>query len=196
MKEVSMRTLGLLILCVSCVLFVAGCGGGSKTLQGASEGGIPDWYTNVPKDPNFVYAANTASSQDLQVAIDRATTGARAEVGRQVEVKVTAMQKRFEEETGAAQDSQMLQQFTSATKTVVSTTLSGSRVKTISKGKEGNMWRAFVLVEYPIGAANQAFLQALKQNEQVLTRVRACESYKELDSEVKKYEDAKQQTPR
>lgn len=190
-----MRTLGLLMLCVTCVLLVAGCGGGSKTLQGASEGDIPDWYTNVPKDPNFLYAANTASSQDLQVAIDKATTGARTEVGRQVEVKVTAMQKRFEEETGAAQDAQLLQQFTSATKAVVSTTLSGSRVKTISKGKDGNMWRAYVLVEYPIGAANQAFLQALKQNEQVLTRVRACESYKELDSEVKKYEDAKQQTP-
>ena len=191
-----MRTLGLLMLCVTCVLLVAGCGGGPKTLQGTSEGDIPDWYTNVPKDPNFLYAANTASSQDLQVAIDKATTGARTEVGRQVEVKVTAMQKRFEEETGAAQDAQLLQQFTSATKAVVSTTLSGSRVKTISKGKDGDMWRAYVLVEYPIGAANQAFLQALKQNEQVLTRVRATESYKELDSEVKKYEDAKQQPPR
>ena len=45
----------------------------------------------------------------------------RAEVARQVEVKLQGIQKKFDEEVGAGENSTLLQQFTQATKTVVST---------------------------------------------------------------------------
>ena len=57
--------------------------------------------------------------------------------------------------------------------------------------KDGSLWRAYVLVEYPVGAANQAFLQQIKKNEQLYTRFRSTQTFKELDDEVKKVEDAK-----
>ena len=47
------------------VAALIGCGG-SKSMQSADTGDIPDWFTNVPQDPNFLYAANTQASQDLQ----------------------------------------------------------------------------------------------------------------------------------
>ena len=106
-------------------------------------------------------------------------------------MKLSGLQKRFEEETGVAQDAQLSQQFTQATKTVVSTTLSGTRVKDKKYSKDGDIYRAYVIVEYPVGAANEALLQQIKKNEQLLTRLRASQAYKELDAEVKKYEEAK-----
>ncbi len=171
---------------------LVGCGG-SKSMQSADTGDIPDWFTNGPQDPNFLYAANTQASQDLQLAIDKAVTGARSEIGRQVEVKLQGLQKKFSEETGTGNDAQLLQMFTQAEKTVVSTSLTGSRVKYQKQVKDGQLWRAYVLVEYPIGAANTALMQQLKSNEQMYTRFRASESFKELQDEVDKYEKWKQE---
>ena len=186
-----MRIVVATLAALVCAAFVLGCGGGPKTMQSTSEGDMPEWYTSVPTDPNYLLAANTASSQDMQLALDKATTAARAEIGRQVELKVNAMQKKFDEETGMGQDAQLLQQFTSATKIVVSTSLSGSRVRFQKHLKDGTMWRAYVLAEYPIGAANEALLQAIKKNQEIFTRLRASQAFKELDAEVSKYEDAK-----
>ncbi|MCL4509758.1 MAG: LPP20 family lipoprotein [Bacteroidetes bacterium] len=181
----------LLVLFFAVVL--AGCGGSKQAMQSADTGDVPDWFTNVPQDPNFLYAANTQVSQDLQLAIDKAVTGGRSEIGRQIETRLQGLQKKFTEETGTGEDAQLLQMFTQAEKTVVSTTLSGSRIKYQKQVRDGKLWRAYVLVEYPIGAANQAFLQQIKKNDQMYTRFRASESFKELNDEVDKYEKFKKE---
>ncbi len=187
-----MRTVSSFFIITLLALVVFGCGG-PKTMQETSTGDIPDWYLNIPKDPNFFYATNTQVSQDLQLAFDKATQGARIEIGRMVETKVNGLQKRFTEETGTANNAQLLDMFTQASKTVVSTSLSGSRVAKQKQLKDGNNWRAYVLVEYPVGAANEALQAQIKNNEQMYTRFRASQTYKELDDEVQKYEDWKKQ---
>ncbi len=180
------------LLSILTIAVLIGCSS-SKPMQSAGTGDIPDWFTNIPQDPNFLYAANTQVSEDLQLAIDKATTGGRTEVGRQMEVRLSGLQKRFAEETGTGNDAQLLQMFTEAEKTVVSTTLTGSRVKYQKQVKDGDLWRAYVLIEYPIGAANQALMQQIKGNNQMYTRFRASETFKELQDEVDKYDKFKQQ---
>jgi len=177
------------------VMLLAGCAGSPETMQATKTGEIPDWYPNAPQEALFARAANTAVSQDLQVAVDKASTGARAELGRLLETKVNALQKRFEEETNAGQEATLLQQFTQATKLVVSTTMNGSRMKDQRTVKDGTNWRAYVLMELPMGAANQTLLDEIKKNKDLYTRFRASEVYKELDSEVQKYEEWKKQNP-
>ena len=185
-----MRYIIAILLLSLTALLIAGCGG-SKGMQGASEGDIPDWYNNHPQDPNYFYAANTATSQDLQLAVDKATTAGRTEIGRMVETKVSDLQKKFDEETGVGKDAQLLQQFTEAGKTVVSTSLSGSQIAKQKQFKDGDIWRAYVLVQYPVGAANEALQQQIKNNEQMYTRFRASQTFKDLDDEVQKYEQWK-----
>lgn len=187
-----MRTIFSLSLLLIFALALFGCGG-SQALQTTSEGEVPDWFTNIPQDPNYLFAANTGTSQDLQLAIDKALTGARAEIGRQMEVRIQGLQKRFDEEVGIGEDTQLMQMFSSATKTVVSATLSGSRTKYQKQTRDGNVWRAYVLVEYPIGAANEALLQQIKKSNEMYTRFRASETFKELEEEVEKFEDWKKQ---
>jgi len=50
-----------------------------------------------------------------------------------------------------------------------------------------------VLAEYPIGAANEAFLEQIKRNEQMYTRFRSSETFKELNEEVERYEKWKKE---
>ncbi len=166
--------------------------GGSKPLTQTSADPIPEWFTNPPQDPNFLYAARTAASRDLNLAIDKAMTSARAEIARQYEVKVDGLTKSFQEEVGTDEDAEINQLFSQTVKTIVSTQLMGSRASKTSHHKDGNNYRAYVLVEYPIGAANEAFMNALKSNRNMYTRFRASEAFKEMDEEVKKYEEWKQ----
>lgn len=182
----------LLPFAVLIAVAIAGCSG-SQSMQSTSAGNIPAWFTNVPQDPNYLFATNTQTSQDMQLAVDKATEGARTDIGRQLQTKIEGMQKRFTEETGTGSNAQLLQMFTQAEKTVVSETVSGSRVKDQKIVRDGNMWRAYVLVEYPIGAANEVLMQQIKNNNQMYTRFRASQAFKDLQNEVDKYEKSQQQ---
>ncbi len=172
-------------------LLLVGCGGSSEPLQKTDTGDVPEWFLSPPSDPNYLHAVNTSTSKDMQTAVDKATQAARTEIGRQVEVKINGLQKRFTEETGIGDDAQLLDQFTTASKTVVSTSLSGSKEKQKKIVKDGSNWRAYVMVEYPLGAAQEALREQIKKNEQLYTRFRASQTYKELDDEVNKFEQSK-----
>jgi hypothetical protein len=190
-----MRILGSATLLALATLLLVSCGGGPQSLQSASECDIPEWYSSVPSDPHYLLAARTAVSQDMQLALDKAVTDGRAEIGRQTELKIQGLQKRFDEEVGLNADAKLMSQFTQANKTVVSTSLSGSRVRTQVLCKDGSLYRAYVLVEYPIGAANEALMQQIKRNNEMHTRLRSSQTFKELDTEVQKYEELKKQQP-
>lgn len=181
----------ILSILVLFAFIATGCGGSKQSMQGTDTGDIPAWYLNPPQDKNFLYATNTQSSQDMQLALDKATTGARSEIGRQVEVRLKSLQKKFTEETGKGDDAQLLQMFSQAEKVVVSTSLSGSRVKQSKLIKDGKLYRSYVLVEYPIGEASQQFMEQLKKNEQMYTRFREAKAMQELEDEVDKYEQFK-----
>lgn len=185
-----MKQLFTLFTFVSLIVFLGACSS-SKSLPSTDEGDIPDWYLDTPEDPNYLYAANTGTSKDMDLAVQKAATDARAEIGRQMEVKVKALQKKFAEEVGTGNNSQLLEQMTSATKTVVSTELNGSKIVKKEIFKDGNNYRAYVLAEYPIGAAQQAFMKQISKNEELYTRFRSSQAFKELEDEVTKYEEWK-----
>lgn len=187
-----MRTVSLYFAVSLLMVLVMSCGS-KQTLQGTSEGDIPDWYLTKPDDPNFLYEPATATSQDMQLAVDKAVQAGRVGIGRQVETKIQGIQKRFQEETGVGEDAQLLDQFTQASKTVVSTSLAGSKEINKKIVKDGKMWRAYVLVQYPLGAAQEAFKAQVQKKEQLYTRFRATQVYKEMDADVEKYEQFKKE---
>ncbi|MFQ5650894.1 MAG: LPP20 family lipoprotein [bacterium] len=187
-----MRSLVSLLVIAGMAISVMGCGG-SKPLTQTRIDPIPEWFTNTPQDPNFLYAARTGASRDLNLAIEKAITSARAEIARQYELKIDGLTKSFQEEVGTDEDAEINQLFSQTIRTVVSTQLMGSRASKTAHVKDGNNYRAYVLVEYPIGAANQAFMNALKANQNMYTRFRASEAFKEMDDEVRKYEEWKKQ---
>ena len=149
--------------------------------------GLPGWYLKPPTDKNFLFAPATAVSRDVQVAINKAEAEGRAGLAQQLEVKYGALTKRFVEEVGR-EGSQLLDQYTTAYKAVVSQTLYGTRAKQQALRTEGDVYRATVLMELPVGEASKKLLEQLRQQEQLYTRFRASEVFKELDAEVQRYE--------
>jgi hypothetical protein len=154
---------------------------------------VPKWFASVPQDDNHLYAAATATSSDLQLAVNKAQTEGRNQLAQQMEVKFNGLQKRFQEETGLADGSEYLDQFTSAYKSIVSTVLYGSRISKQETQQEGKIFRTFVLMEMPIGEANQQLMAKLKANEALYTRFRATEAFKDLDEEIEKFEQWKRE---
>jgi len=155
----------------------------------------PSWFVNVPQDPNYIYAAKTETSRDMQLAINKAVQQGRIEIASQVEAKMEGRQKLFQAETGADTSSQIMKDFDEAQKQVVSQVINGSRVKHQVTTAESGIYRAFVLVEMPIGSANQAMMQKIKANQALYTRLRATKAFEELEKDVERFEAAKKSLP-
>ena len=111
---------------VSLVLLVMACGG--RKIHEYKDC-TPDWYLKPPTDPNYLYAVTVAESQDLQLAIDKAKQDARLDLATQIESQVMGLIKKFDEEVGRGENTELLQQFTQVSKTVVDQTLVGVKVK-------------------------------------------------------------------
>ena len=87
---------------------------------------LPGWYENPPDaTETHLFAVAVAESRDMQVAVKKAKTLCRADLAQQLAVKVQNLEKLFQEEVGTDADSELLEQFTSATKAVTSETLHG-----------------------------------------------------------------------
>ena len=114
----------------------------------------PEWFISPPSDPDYLYSAATMTSRDMQMAVEKAQTQARTFLAQQMEAKVSILTKQFQEEVGLGEDSELLQQFTSATKSVTQQTLSGSRTDRKELLEEKGIYRAYVLMSLPIGTAN------------------------------------------
>ena len=156
---------------------------------------LPGWYLRPPRDDNYLFGAATAVSRDVQVAINKAQADARSAIAQELEVKYGALNKRFVEEVGR-EGAQLLDQYTQVYKAVVSTSLYGSRPRQQELRTENSLYRATVLMELPVGEMSKRLLEQLRAQEQLYTRFRAGEAFKELDAEVQKYEAWKRQQPR
>lgn len=148
---------------------------------------LPNWYLRPPSDDNFLFGAATAVSRDVQIAINKAQAEARNSIAQGLEVKYGALNRRFVEEVGR-EGSQLLDQYTQAYKGVVSATLFGSRPRQQVLRTEGSLYRAIVLMELPVGEMSKRLLEQLRAQEQLYTRFRATEAFKDLDAEVQRYE--------
>jgi hypothetical protein len=144
-----------------------------------------------PMSKDYMYAPATATSKDLQIALNKAEAEGRLQLGQQLEVKYSALMRRFAEETGAGAGAQLLQEYEQSYKAVVSQVLVGTKPKDTKYQVEDGVYRAWVLMELPVGAASERLLKQIQAQEQMYTRFRATQAYKDLNAEVDKYEQWK-----
>ena len=174
----TLSLLGMLVLAVG----LAGCGGSEKVSE---EENMPDWFMNPPSSDNYVYATQSATSQRMQVALDKATNSARGALASQLETKVEGMTKSFTEEVG----DDLRQQYTETQKTITSRVLRGTSPKEREVYKQENgTYRAFVLMELPVGEAAKELMSKIKQNDEMYTRFRASKAFEDMNKAVDEYE--------
>lgn len=187
------KVLNIAILLAFSSLLLFGCGGGQQVVSKGDVGAIPEWFDNPPKDPNYIFEVGTGSSKDLQLARDKAADAARMNIGKTIETRFKGFSKRFQEEVGIGAESEYLDQFTQATKAVVSMTLRGVEVERTKTVPEKGLYRVFIMMKYPLGAASEALMNKLKQQEHLYTRFKASKAFDELEEEVEQYEEYKKE---
>jgi hypothetical protein len=160
----------------------------APVVSGSTLRNMPGWYRKPPSDDKWLYSPATATSLDVQIAINKAQAEGRAGLATQLEVKYGALTRRFVEETGLARDAQLLTEYEQTYKGVVSEVLVGTRAKEQQFAIDGGVYRAWVLMELPVGEASKKLLEQLRTQEQMYTRFRATEAFKELNAEVDKYD--------
>ncbi len=185
-----MKLFRIVIMLGLVAMFLAGCGGGPpKEVINKPDSCIPDWYMRPPTDPNYLYSASSGDSRDMQLAIDKATADTRQKIAEQLDVTVKGLTKKFIEEAGEGEQTEIIGMFTRVTKQVVNTRLQGSRVAKQEICPQGSMYKAFVLMELPVGEAAAGLLKGINNDHKLYDRFRASQAYKELDEEVKKFDE-------
>ena len=174
---------------VVCTLTLCSCGGArttnlaprpTKEIIQAS----PDWFLKPPADSENLFATATATSRDMQLALQKARTAAQANLAQQLGTRMANLTKQFQEETGQDVNSEFLSQFSSTTKAVTNETLVGATVDRQKLVSERGIFRAYVLMNLPIGGANRLLIDKIKANQNLYTRFRATEAFDALNREL------------
>ena len=156
-------------------------------------GNMPEWFINPPKKESFRYNAATATSQDMQMALDKARTSAATTLAGLVESEWNGLAKRAQEETGLGPYSDIIDQFSNTQEQIISKRLNDISIaeQTVQDERtdKGGIYRAYVLVEFNEGAANERLLAQIKANEKIYTAIRATELFDEMEEKVAKYRE-------
>ena len=159
--------------------------------SGKTINNMPKWFINPPKKEGFRYNAATATSQDMQMALDKARTSATTVLVGLIESEYNALVKRAQEETGLGPESEIIDQFSSTQEQVISKKLSDISIyeQTVQNERttKGRIYRAYVLVEFNEDAANERLLAQIKSNEKIYTAIRATELFEEMEEKVNNY---------
>jgi hypothetical protein len=187
-----------IIVLLTIITIFIGCAGkkGPDLSPDASRktiGNMPQWFMNPPKKEGFRYNAGTATSQDMQLALDKARTSAATTLAGLVESEWNGLVKRAQEETGLGPDSDIIDQFSNTQEQIISKQLNDLYVaeQTVQNEKSdiGHIYRAYVLVEFNEDAANERLLAQLKANEKIYNAIRATELFEEMEDKVAKYRE-------
>ena len=195
-----MRNYFLFIL-LTISLFIIGCGSrsgpdlspeaSSKTVKN-----LPNWYKITPVKEGFKYQASEATSQSMQLAVDKARVAAVSNLSQMIKSEWNGYTKRVQEETGMGSDSKLLDQFSSTQENVISNQLEGVIVKKkdiqVENSDGTRIYRIFVLVEFDENAANEKLLAKIKADQQLYDAIKASELVNEMEQKVEAYRQRNQ----
>jgi hypothetical protein len=112
-------------LIISTALIAAGCASSSQ--QSAATQSLPDWVTAPYLEDGFADTQCVLNSGSMGILKNKATALGRAEITKQIDVQVKAMDKTYENLTEAEGGAVTGTTYESVSKQVASQTLSGSR---------------------------------------------------------------------
>lgn len=175
-------------------LLLVGCTGTAPTPKPEPQSDVinmPLWMVSPPTDPNLHFESGTGFSRDMGLAMDKARNEAQNRMSQYLETRFKGLTQSFKEELNAADGGEFLDQFTQATKAITSSVLQGVKAENSEFRKEGNMFRAYVLMSMPVGAAADALKAKIQTQKDMYTRFRATQTFKALDDEVEAYDKYK-----
>ena len=134
---------------------------------------VPNWFmmTPEPDDEYAVYATGEATSRKMNIAMQKATQQARANLGQSINAKVQSLIESMVEEAGMGENVQITEFYSETSKSVSNETLSGATVvKKYPYQMSSGGYRVYVLMglkKAPFdNAASQAIVSKVKENQE------------------------------
>ncbi|MBT4573516.1 MAG: hypothetical protein HN963_07220 [Thiotrichales bacterium] len=146
---------------------------------------MPDWFMEPPVGDDYLYVAATAISPDLQMSIDKAVMDGKTNLADRLNSLMSGKLKRYVEESGNVENIEFVQQMERISQSLFTdVNTSGYRVteKKLIKVQKG--YRAFVLIEYPLGNANYVLVEGVKKNQKAHAKLRASKAFAALEDEI------------
>jgi hypothetical protein len=147
----------------------------------------PAWYTKPPVETDSVYQTATETSPDMQRAMDKAVMTAKSQLASKLGDRVSQKIKEFATETGTINDEQVFRNIETARISVTADqNLAGYVLEKSEVVPEGNRYRAYVLLRYPVGENNKVISAQVKKNAVLEGKVKASKAWEDLENEIEK----------
>ena len=148
---------------------------------------IPKWCLNPPISDFALSTCGAGESANMNMARSRAILDAKRQLADSIDSEISSRMEDFLKSTGMGSNEQVKQASEIVTKnTTIEAKLIGyKQTKTDAVSMDGK-YQFYVLIEYPIGDANKALLNQIKQDNVLSTQKDADKAMAELEAEIEK----------
>jgi len=153
---------------------------------------IPSWYKKVPQDANFTIMSGEGESKQMNLARDKATERAMANMGLSIESMLDAYRSDFQEEVGPAIESRYYEMMKQMSSRATRFAVQGAVLEESDFCEIKGGWRAYVLYSMPVGAALLAFENEISEEQELYTRFIESEVGKEMADKIVEYNEWKE----
>ena len=148
---------------------------------------IPKWCLKPPISDFALAACGTGESTSMNMARNRAILDAKRQLADSIDSEISSRMEDFLKSTGMDKNEQVKQASEIVTKnTTVQAKLIGYKQTKTEAFSMNGKYQFYVLIEYPIGKANQALLNQIKKDEVLSTQKDADKAMAELEAEIEK----------
>lgn len=148
---------------------------------------MPDWCLNIPSSENALYACGSGNSANLNMSRTRANLDAKRQLADMIDSQISSRMEDFLSSIGTGENEQIQQESKIITKNVtIEAKLAGYKQIQAEAQNVGSKFQVYILLEYPIGQANQTLVNQIKDNEILSTQQSADEALAELEAEINK----------
>jgi len=153
----------------------------------------PDWFVKPPQDDQRLFAPGTATSADLQLAVDESSLSAKRTLADSLKGLLSGKMKQFISESGPGPtDAVLTKEVENVTTDVINeVNVSGYHQVQAKIIPEGTQFRAYVLLEYSVAQANRELSDRVRQDPQLESRLRASKAFEELERDIQNAHDQK-----
>lgn len=171
------------ILALALVALLAACSSskgvkiadGTRTIESTkpTKVEVPEWYLQVPREERAIYAVASEMSSDMQFSIDRAIMSATRDIAFKLNNEVSQKFRDYTAETGSGEtgtitrDTERMSISNSNFVNIVGV----ERIRT-EVYREGNRFRAYVLVRFGLDTSNQLHANYMANQRKIEARER------------------------
>jgi len=146
---------------------------------------MPSWFTTPPVDEFSIYAPGTSTSADLQFAEDKAILSAKRALADRVNSKLSSKMKEFLAESGSGENAQVTAESERVTSNLITeVNMAGYNVTQKKFLPAGTQYRAYVLLQYPLGNANRMLVDQVNKNSVLQGKLHASKAFQELEKDI------------